>query len=90
LGVQEFCGNSSATEEATGMAMGLLDPPSPGAARYLRNETLTSVDLGNDAVAIVRARDTKRGVMTDVATLAPPPGPRLAHAIPDIARPASA
>lgn len=76
FGVQEFYGNSSAMEEAKGMAMGFLDPSSPGAARNLRYETLASVGLGNDAVAIVEARDAKRGIMTDGATLVLHRGPR--------------
>lgn len=56
--------------------MGFLDPSSPDAARKLRNETLTSVGLGNGAVAIVEARDAKRGFMTDGATLVLHRGPR--------------
>ena len=76
FGVQEFYGNSSALEEAKGMAMGFLDPSNQGAARNLRYETLSGVGLANDAVAIVEARDTKRGIMTDGAMLVLHRGPR--------------
>jgi len=69
FGVQEFYGNSSAMEEAKGMAMGFVDPSNPGAARNLRYETLTGIGLGQDAVAFVEARDAKRGIMSDGAML---------------------
>lgn len=76
FGVQEFYGNSSALEEAKGMAMGFIDPSNPGAARNLRYETLSGVGLANDAVAIVEARDARRGIMTDGAMLVLHRGPR--------------
>jgi hypothetical protein len=38
-------------------------------ARNVKYEVLTGVGLGNEAVALVEARDAKRGIVTDGAML---------------------
>lgn len=67
--IQEFYGSDSAMEEAQGMAIGFLDSSKPGAARNLRYEILTSVGLGNEAVALIEASDVNRGIVSDGALL---------------------
>jgi hypothetical protein len=69
LVVQEFFGSDSAMDEAKGLANGFVDPLKSASARNLRYETLTAVGLGNEAVAIVEARDDKRGIVSDGAAL---------------------
>ena len=68
--VQEFYGNDTAMQEAQGMAFGFVDGSKPGAAGSLRYEILTTVGLGNDAVAFVESRDDKRGIRSGGAMLA--------------------
>lgn len=67
--VQEFYGSDSAMDEAKGMANGFVDPLKAASARNLRYEVLSGVGLGNEAVAIVEARDDKRGILSDGAML---------------------
>lgn len=67
--VQEFYGSDSAMDEAKGMANGFVDPLKTASARNLRYEVLSGVGLGNEAVAIVEARDDKRGIVSDGAML---------------------
>ena len=67
--IQEFYGSDTAMEEAQGIASGFLDPSKLGTARNVRYEILTTVGLGNEAVAFVEARDVKRGIVSDGAML---------------------
>lgn len=69
FGVQEFYGSDSAMDEAKGMANGFVDPFKAAGARNLRYEVLSGVGLGNEAVAIVEARDDKRGIISSGAML---------------------
>ena len=69
LSVQEFYGRDSAMDEAQSFAMALVDPSHEDSLRNVRREILTGIGLGNEAVALVEARDDKRGIVNDGAML---------------------
>lgn len=59
---------SSARQEASGLALGVLDPMKGAALRStLRFET--AAGIGDDAVIVIEAKDEARGVLEDIATL---------------------
>jgi hypothetical protein len=68
FGVQEFYGRSSAKEEAQNLGQAMVEGNVANALN-VRYETLKGVGLGNEAVAIVEATDSKRGIVSAGAML---------------------
>jgi hypothetical protein len=66
--IQEFYGRDTAMDEAQTLGMTMVQGNTAN-ARNVKYEVLTGVGLGNEAVALVEARDAKRGIVTDGAML---------------------
>jgi hypothetical protein len=58
---------NSAKEEAEGLMLGNLDPLKSAAQSHVRYEEVTRI--GEQAVAVVEAKDTKHGILSDAAML---------------------
>lgn len=68
FGVQEFYGSDSAMEETKSLGQAMVEGKTAN-ARNVRYEILSGVGLGNEAVALVEARDDKRGIVSEGAML---------------------
>jgi hypothetical protein len=68
FGVQEFYGRDTAMVETQSFAIAMVGGNMVN-ARNVRYEILTSVGLGNEAVAFVEAIDAKRGIVSEGAML---------------------
>jgi len=66
--IQEFYGRDTAMDEAQTLGMTIVQGNTAN-ARNVKYEVLTGVGLGKEAVALVEARDAKRGIVTDGAML---------------------
>jgi hypothetical protein len=65
----------SASEEASGLTLGVVDPLKPGVAKNVRYENVSGV--GEQAVAVVETADAQRGILTDVAMLVAQSGDQI-------------
>lgn len=82
---------ASASEEASSLALGFVDPLKSGAEKNVRFESIPGV--GSQAVAVVESQDAQRGILNDVAMLVAQSGdqilviiaPQLAHSSRDSA-----
>lgn len=77
LFIQESYGTDAAMGEAKTNASGLIDPTKPADMRNVRFEVLTSLGLGNQAVAFVEAPDAKRGIERGLSVLVLQRGQRM-------------
>ena len=75
--VQESYGTDAVMAEAKTNASGLIDPTKPADMRNVRFEVLTSLGLGNQAVAFVEAPDAKRGIERGLSVLVLQRGQRM-------------
>ncbi|MGZ5238274.1 MAG: DUF3558 family protein, partial [Caldimonas sp.] len=65
----------SVDNEIRGLALGFVDPVNPAAQTAVRYDNVPGV--GDQAMALVEARDDKRGVLTDAAILVTQRGDQL-------------
>jgi hypothetical protein len=79
LMIQESYGTDAVMDEAKTNASGLIDPTKPADMRNVRFEVLTSLGLGNQAVAFVEAPDAKRGIVRGLSVLVLQRGPLSLH-----------